>query len=135
MATRVQRTTAEQATAVPIFQTVSSKGGELLRTEGTFTIVFRDKGSINPTIVFEGTYKDGQAYYDGEILPNYSAYIYPKGYFGISSGLSPSITTNVSLIPASLKASLIRQQQLNYINTKIGQNVIDNPKDGINAAV
>lgn len=135
MATRVQRTTAEQATAIPIFQTVSSKIGQLLITEGTFTIVFKDKGSINPTIVFEGTYKGGQGYYDGEILQTYSAYIYPNGYFGVSSGISSGITTNVSLLSARLKADQIRQQQLNYINTKIGQNVILNPKDGINAAV
>jgi hypothetical protein len=34
-----------------------------------------------------------------------------------------------------MKAFQIRQQQLQYIESKIGKDVIDQPKDGINAAV
>lgn len=150
MATRVKRTTADQATAVPIFQTVSSKGGELLDTAGTFAIVenqfnsdeeatlnkpLPEKVPANSVVIFEGTYKGGQGYYDGAILRGYSLYIYPNGYFGVQSGLKPDFTVSVQLLPAIEQADQIRQQQLNYINTKIGQNVIDNPKDGINAAV
>lgn len=150
MATRVKKTTAEQATALPIFQTVDSKAGKLLDTAGTFAIVenqsnFAEVATVNnsvienipsnPVVIFEGTYKGGQGYYDGAILRGYSLYIYPNGYFGVQSGLKPDGTVSVQLLPASVQADQIRQQQIDYINTKIGQNVIDNPKDGINAAV
>jgi hypothetical protein len=150
MATRVQRTTAEQATALPIFQTVDSKAGKLLDTAGTFAIVenqfnseeeatlnkpLPEKAPANSVVIFEGTYKGGQGYYDGAILRGYSLYIYPNGYFGVQSMLIADATVKVTLTPAIVQAEEIRQKQLDYINTKIGQNVIDNPKDGNNAAV
>jgi hypothetical protein len=149
MATRVNTTTKE-AIAVPIFQTVASKGGELLITEGTFAIVenqfnfdqeatlnkpLPEKVPANSVVIFEGTYKGGQGYYDGAILRGYSLYIYPNGYFGVQSGIRLGDTVSVQLLPASEQADKIRQKQIDYINTKIGQNVIDQPKDGINAAV
>ena len=148
MATRVK--TAEQATAIPIFETVDSKGGLLLNTEGTFAIVenqsnFDEEATLNkplpekvlanPVVVFEGTYKGGQGYYDGAILRGYSLYIYPNGYFGVQSGIRLGDTVSVKLLPASVQADQIRQKQIDYINTKIGVRIIDNPKDGINAAV
>jgi hypothetical protein len=134
MATRVNTTTKE-AIAVPIFQTVASKGGDLLITEGTFAIFFQEKGMIEPVIIFEGTYKGGQGYYDGKILTGYGLYLYPNGYFGVKSGLNLDSTVAIGLQPASMKAFQIRQQQLQYIESKIGKDVIDQPKDGINAAV
>jgi hypothetical protein len=149
MATRVNTTTKE-AIAVPIFQTVASKAGDLLITEGTFAIVenqfnFDQEATLNKplpekvpaksVVIFEGTYKGGQGYYDGAILRGYSLYLYPNGYFGVQSELKPDGTVAIGLQPASLQAEQIRQKQIDYINTKIGQNVIDNPKDGINAAV
>jgi hypothetical protein len=148
MATRVK--TTEQATAIPIFETVDSKAGKLLDTAGTFAIVenqsnfdeeatlnkpLPEKVPANSVVIFEGTYKGGQGYYDGAILRGYSLYIYPNGYFGVQSGIRLGDTVSVNLLPASVQADQIRQKQIDYINTKIGQNVIDNPKDGINAAV
>ena len=141
MATRVK--TTEQATAIPIFETVDSKAGKLLDTAGTFAIVenqsnFAEAATVNnsvienipsnPVVIFEGTYKGGQGYYDGEILRGYSLYIYPSGYFGVQSGISLGDTAKVTLTPATVQAEEIRQKQLDYINTKIGQNVIDQPK-------
>jgi hypothetical protein len=148
MATRVK--TAEQATAIPIFETVDSKGGLLLNTEGTFAIVenqfnsdeeatlnkpLPEKVPANSVVIFEGTYKGGQGYYDGAILRGYSLYIYPNGYFGVQSGIRLDDTVSVQLLPASVQADQIRQKQIDYINTKIGVRIIDNPKDGINEAV
>jgi hypothetical protein len=148
MATRVK--TAEQATAIPIFETVDSKVGQLLKTEGTFAIVenqfnsdeeatlnkpLPEKVPANLVVIFEGTYKGGQGYYDGAILRGYSLYIYPNGYFGVQSGIRLDDTVSVQLLPASVQADQIRQKQIDYINTKIGVRIIDNPKDGINAAV
>ena len=149
MATRVNTTTKE-AIAVPIFQTVASKKGELLITEGTFAIVenqfnfdqeatlsksLPEKVPAKSVVIFEGTYKGGQGYYDGAILSGYRLYLYPNGYFGVQSGLKPDFTVLIGLQPASLQAEQIRQNQLQYIKSKIGKDVIDNPKDGINAAV
>ena len=143
MATRVKKTTAEQATALPIFETVDSKAGKLLDTAGTFAIVenqsnFAEAATVNnsvienipsnPVVIFEGTYKGGQGYYDGAILKGYSLYIYPSGYFGVQSGISLGDTAKVTLTPATVQAEEIRQKQLDYINNKIGKGILDQPK-------
>jgi hypothetical protein len=142
------RNTQPLAEATMIFRTVD-KGRNVIRTEGTFTIAiqelnFEDGATLNkplpekvpvkPVIVFEGTYKDGQGYYDGAILRGYIVFVYPSGYFGASAGLG-GLFAEIPLAPASEQADEIRQQQLDYINNKIGNRAIEQPKDGINEVV
>jgi hypothetical protein len=138
MATRNRQALAEET---PIFRTVDIEGN-LLSTAGTFTIAIQERNfeevatldkplpekvPVKPVIIFEGTYKDGQGYYDGGIAKGYILYIYPTGYFGTSSELQPE-TIKIQLTPASEQAERIRQNQLEYINNKIGTRAIEQPK-------
>jgi hypothetical protein len=144
MATRVNAIAPKEsiAQALPIFETVS-KNGDLLKTEGTFIIIETqsnsdqvatlnkhslEKALVNSVVVFKGAYKNGQAYYYGEILQNYSVYIYPNGYFGVDAGLRTDSTAKVFLPPPNLQADQVRQNQIEYINNKINKGVIDQPK-------
>lgn len=102
---------------LPIFQTTEGKIGSVLDTKGTFIIVAKIKS--NEKIIFEGSYINGQGFYNETIFPNYIVSVYPNGYFGVSSELKLGSTTNIVLTPTNIKSAQIQQNQIDFINSKI----------------